>query len=321
MKRFFSFLVLAILFAGCDDGDLQEVSFEFDTTAAKACNKDESDFYLYKTTDKRALIIQIPEDSLINEVTLDEPRTIEISSTNQLIYRVYSGEVSDNTICSDFPAASPVVVEERIADGGTILITTTAIKNDIQTDGSTEITGYLHTINFIDVTFDIGDGVQRNESIAAVTYRTDPIDFEDFNELTGVESCSNTSLYKFSESQGLTLKLSEASAATLFSNVEGIKTQLFNTENILTHLFFDTEINPLTGAYFCATETPELPEVVDTWTAANGVEGVSGIIEVETVAIDATFKHTIILRDVKMIKGTLNFLLPSEYVFGEYITE
>lgn len=327
MKRFFALLLLTVLFSSCDDGDLTQVTFEFDDTSATACGTGTGDFFIFKTQDKRALIIQLPESSFQNRLSADlttQPAPLVINGSSvRLIYREYSGDVTEGTICSVVPAADPVVIDEREATEGKITITTTALKSVADANGVTRITGYLHTLVFTDLKFDLGDGNnQINESFTQITYETVATPFTNFSGLSGVFKCGNDAgfLFKFADKQALVLDLSDADAAFLFSNEAGTKTLLFSDDSTLSHLFYDTTLAFLSEGYFCSNPTPGTPPVIDAFTAVNGVTNVSGIIEVTSLASDNGFKHTIVLKNVRLAKGSLNRELGNEYLFGEIET-
>lgn len=327
MKRFFAFLLLAVAFSSCDDGDLTQVSFEFNDNPAVACNTDTGNFFIYKTQDNRALIIQIPETKFLNKVSADQatqPLPLNIDgSTVRLIYREYSGKVTNKTLCSAVPASDPVVITEREATGGTITITTSAITSEPDANGVTKITNFRHALVFRDIKFDLGNGnSQVNESISQVVYLTEATAFTPFSGLTGLQSCENDNsfLFKFEDDQALVLDLSEVDAAYLFTSDEGPKTRLISADNKLTHLFFNITNVFLNNDYFCANPTPTAPPILDTFTAANGVDGQSGIIEVTTLASDNGFKHTIVLKKVKLVKGSLKKELGDAFILGQYET-
>lgn len=327
MKHFFALILVAVLFASCDDGDLTQVSFEFDDKAAGKCGSGSPDFFIYKIQDQRALIIQLPESSFKNEISADKitptlPLAINGSSI-RLIYREYSGEITSNTMCSTIPVSDPVVVNEREATEGTITITTTALKSEPDANGATKITGYLHTLVFKDLVFDLGGGnTQINEAFTQVTYETAATTFTSFAGISPVFSCENdiTYLFKYLDKQAIVLDLSDADAAFLFSGEPGPKTRLISSDNKLTRLFFDTTMSTLDNAYFCTTPLPETPPVIDTFTAENGIADQSGIIEVTSLPSDTGFKHTIILKKVRLVKGTLKVEMGNEYIFGVFNT-
>lgn len=327
MKKIFSLLLLIVLFSNCDDGDLTEVSFEFDATTAGKCGSGTPDFFIYKIQDQRALIIQLPESSFKNEISADKstpPLQLGINNTSiRLIYREYSGKITSNTMCSTVPVSSPIVTEERAATSGTITITTTALKSEPDANGATRITGYLHTLVFNDLVFDLGNGnTQINEAITQVTYQTDAITFTSFAGLSPVFSCGTdiTNLFKYLDKQAIVLDLSNDDAAFLFSGEPGPKTKLISNDTKLTRLFFNTTINTLNNTYFCTDPLPDTPPIIDVFAAENGATDQSGIIEVTTLPSDIGFKHTIIFRKVRLVKGTLKVEMGNEYIFGTFET-
>lgn len=331
MKRFFSFLVLAVFFTGCDDGDMEEVSFEFNETAALPCGSTTNTFFIYKTTDQRALILKLAENNFVNTVTSDTLQAgvieLDISSTaNQLIYRVYNDVLANTTICSltGVPAAYPVVTEQRNAHGGKMYVKTTALKSEEATNGSTSITEYLHTITFKDISFITADGTQRNESLPAITYKTQAPKFL-FDNLSDIKTCTGNGhklLFRYLNDQAMSLRLDEEDAAFLFSNTLGVKERYLNTENTLTYRFFSrANINPLTDGYFCSAEQPDLPAVKHTWTGNNSTNENTGKIEVLTEQVDDNaYKHTITLKNVTMARSSQNFRLKRDFIFGEVKT-
>lgn len=331
MKRFLSFLILMFLLTACDDGELTQVEFEFNDTPAQACpNPDPNNFFIFKTQDKRALIIQLPETSFVNELTADEldpPLTLEIdNATVRLIYREYSTEIDEQAFCSIVPPANLVVVTERAALEGKMTITTTAIKTEPDANGVTQITHFLHTLVFNDLVFELDDeNKQINEAFTQITYRTPATGFTNFSSLSGVQSCPNNPtpnyLFKFLDKQALVLDLSDEDAAALFTGEPGPKIRYFSDDTKLQHLFYDKLSSAfLNVAYFCNPPQPTNPQVVDTFTSVNGVLDQSGIIEVTSLESDNGFKHTIVLKNVRLAKGTLTRQLGNEYIFGEFET-
>ena len=114
--------------------------------------------------------------------------------------------------------------------------------------------------------------------------------------------------------------MSDADAAFLFSNEAGPKTRLINDATKLTHYFYNTEINTLNNAYFCTNPTPDTPPVIDAYFAENGIEDERGIIEVTSLASDNGFKHTIVLKKIRLVKGSLKVEMGDEFIFGEFET-
>jgi hypothetical protein len=147
MKKLIVLVASIFMLQACDDGDITLESFNFDTVNIQKCSNNN---LIFKINGNELLLLNIPESSFLNEETLDgSPRIINISSNNQIIYRIYSGNISSTSICSTIPPANPVVENEWITIGGSIEIITDAL---YATDGVT-ITGYTHNIKFKNVNF------------------------------------------------------------------------------------------------------------------------------------------------------------------------
>jgi len=147
MKKILVLIASVFLIQSCDDGDLTLESFNFDSVDIKECPDNN---LIFKINNNELLLLNIPENSFANEETADgSPRVISVSSANQIIYRLYSGNLSSTTICSILPPASPVVEKEWIASGGTIEIISDKL---FAADGIT-VTGYTHNIKFVNVNF------------------------------------------------------------------------------------------------------------------------------------------------------------------------
>ena len=147
MKKLFVLVASVFMLQACDDGDITLESFNFDTVNIQECTDNN---LIFKINGDEMLLINIPEASFANEETPDgSPRIVNVSSSNQIIYRIYSGTVTDDNLCDLIPPATPVVKNEWNATGGTIEIITDAL---YASDGVT-ITGYTHNIKFVNVNF------------------------------------------------------------------------------------------------------------------------------------------------------------------------
>ena len=147
MKNLFVLVASAFMLQACDDGDIKLESFNFDTVTIQECTDNN---LIFKINQEEMLLINIPETSFANVETADgSPRIVNVSSTNQIIYRIYSSTVASNSICSVIPPATPIVNQEWNATGGTIEIITDAL---YAADGIT-ISGYNHNIKFVNVNF------------------------------------------------------------------------------------------------------------------------------------------------------------------------
>ncbi|MEN8798763.1 MAG: hypothetical protein ABF293_05910 [Flavobacteriaceae bacterium] len=143
---FRSSLLLFLLFlVSCDDGDLQIETIDFNSANIEFCESitDLSSTFFFKLNPNEALILELQSGILKNEVS-DGAITSTVPGQSQVSYRTFSDDVSTNYFCDQVPPATPVVIEEIIAEGGEVLVTT------IQSESDTTI--YEHTIELQDIT-------------------------------------------------------------------------------------------------------------------------------------------------------------------------
>ena len=319
MKSIFSLILVLLFLNSCDDGNINVISFDFSKAKAQSCNMGISGkFFVFSKQDQRTFIIQTSELNFANEVTPDDsPRIILINgTTNKVLYREYSDKIADNTICTAIPPVSPVVTKELNAIGGSIVIITTPVTSENETDGSSRITNYNHEIYFQNIRFDTGDTQQTNDKIAFGTYTTAAIIPVDFSDLS-VKSCSTTGNYliKTSGNQALNLTVDP----TIFdTTILGIpKTKLIDgTDNKLNYSVYTNNVNQ---EILCSTTAPIPLEI---WEANNStdIDGVkTGVIEVITTSIvNGQFQHTIRLKNITLTKNNVSFKLGTDYLFGDY---
>ena len=127
----------------CDDGDLQIETLDFDSTAIQVCDSNPVEAsmsnLLFKLNDTEALILELPSDAILNEVTTDDiEKSVSASGPAKITYRTFSDKVSKNYFCSEIPLTEPTVIEEIVAEGGSVFISTVL---------SADSTNYEHTIS------------------------------------------------------------------------------------------------------------------------------------------------------------------------------
>ncbi len=312
MKRVISLLVFALLLNGCDDGDLIQEDISFEDVAAQNCTTND---IIYKLKDSEALILEVLGFTFPTETISQE---LDINASNRVLYRFYNGAVTSSTICETIPPATPIVMDQWTTSGGKIVINTTAIKTTNTTDNSTKITGYNHNITFKNITFVKSNGTQVYETFPFGDYiiSATPLPFA-FNKT--LEQCSSSKqLYDYNSSEALILDIDPALIVNEATPLNAPRTGLISdTKNKLTYRLFS---GLLTGAYFCNTTFPATPAVSEEWIAVAGVANESGIVEVTTATLGAGFKHTVVLKKAKMKKGSSDFILGDNYIYGELLT-
>ena len=318
MKRILSILTLLFILNACDDGNMTNATIDFSEVAAQKCSSKD---VIYKTKGSEMLVLAIPATTFVNDETpADDPITLPISSTNQVIYRRYNGTVSADNICPTIPSATPDLTEQWTASAGTIEITTTAIYTTDATTNATRITGYKHYIVFKNITFQTPNGDQIYETYVFGNYTTTATALAfGFDDQVDKSTCNNDNrIFNFNGSEALILDVDNFT--TLFDSATTTtpRIALVSTTNKLTYKLFSSTIN---NAYFCATTIPASPTIAQEWNAVDGVTDVSGIIEVSTTYIVGSgYQHTIHLKKVTMKKGNSNFYLGDDYLYGSFVT-
>ena len=143
MKKALSVLVLCWSLNSCDDGDLQIEEVDFDAVGVQSCpgieEPTETTFF-FKIDEDEALLLQLAEGLLVNETSEPGTLTSTIPDASQLIYRLFSDNVSADYFCDALPPLEPTVLKENPATAGDIGITT-----KVDTVTATAKT-YSHTI-------------------------------------------------------------------------------------------------------------------------------------------------------------------------------
>ncbi|HLN95761.1 MAG TPA: hypothetical protein VK183_08995 [Flavobacterium sp.] len=328
MKKVLALVFIAFFaLSSCEDGEIRVQSLDFGDAQVDACdNREDADFFLYKISGNQAMIVVIPKTELINGVS-DE--TFDIDGSNyQVIYRLYDGPVSAATMCSPIPPSSPQVQEEWVATGGVIRLVNGA--NFLEVEGSTAVLpdGYTHTLSFENITFDTGDGTvtfDDEEPLAYGTYKTEESNlelttFRCDNENGCVLDRCGTRITRSTQRQALTLDFDQTTFDYLFANevTAEPKTALISGTNTISYRVFNIGIS---ADNLCAATLPSGVTTLETWVGNAGVDGVSGIIEVETTTAGVgNYIHKIRLKNVIFSRNGFTFNFGPDYLIGQIVT-
>ncbi|WP_339839990.1 hypothetical protein [uncultured Maribacter sp.] len=135
----------SLLIFGCNDGDLQIETVDFDSIdTVQNCDtvSTTTSNVLFKINGDEALIVTLPSGLLQNTVTTTDLESA-VPGSSQVSYRIFSDNVTSAYFCDSPPPLTPTVKEEIEAEGGSIFITTT-------TEDSVTFT---HTIRLSGITF------------------------------------------------------------------------------------------------------------------------------------------------------------------------
>ncbi len=142
MKKALVFVSLALMFS-CSDGDLQIETIDFDTVDPQNCDDlTESTQVFFKINSDEALILTL-QSGLLNDGVVGDTITqeSEVPNESELLYRIFSDNVTTNYFCDDIPATEPTVVEEIPATDGMVIIETIANADSTEFDHTIQLSG------------------------------------------------------------------------------------------------------------------------------------------------------------------------------------
>lgn len=322
MKKYASLLLFALLLNGCDDGDLtvDEIDFE-SVTASQACDPETSTL-IYKLKDQEALLLQMPEDKIINDEKTYE-YTIDAKGEGQyrVVYRAYDGKVSTANICGAIPPSTPKVTQEWLGTDGIINIVSKQNEVPNNTDGSSRITGYSHTIKFKNITFKKPAGDQIDPEYIFGIYNT-TVTAADLTFKKDINNYAHTcgdlkKVYNYNNTFYLTI---DDVDPALFVNADtpaDIPRRSLIT-SAMNKVFYRTAkegTGSFTEVSICSPTTS--PTIDQTWTGQLGKADESGIIEVTTTHAGKLYTHTIVLRNVTLLSGGSHFKLGNSFLLGK----
>ncbi|MEM9142152.1 MAG: hypothetical protein AAGA86_04145 [Bacteroidota bacterium] len=120
------FLTIVLLLCSCDDGDLQIEAVNFDDVSLSSCDSSGSTetTFFFKIDGDEALLLELSSGLLENSTSLDGSIQDNISSsgTPQLIYRLFTDDVSSSYFCDEVPPLEPTVLVENLASAGDLTI-------------------------------------------------------------------------------------------------------------------------------------------------------------------------------------------------------
>ncbi len=318
MKKLFGLLSLLFLINSCDDGNVAVQDISFENATGAICGN-----LAYKIKGNEVLIINFAD---INKAFFDDqtitkkPITLNIADGNSVTYRAYNDVPTASNFCGALPPASPIVVEEWIATGGTIEITSTISKTITATSGNTNqetIDGYNQLIILRNVTFKKPNGDQFYEEFRFGTIKKNysQLNFDLF-KVEPIEKCGGI-IYNLTSKIGATNLISIDNISELTPNeitpVGSPRIAVISTNTNLYYRVFEG-LN-LTN-YKCKTSylTTD-PTLKQEWKAS------SGSIEVNTEKIGAIYIHKVSLKSIKLKKGNSEFNLGDDFKLGKIETQ
>ena len=152
MKKLITFFI-AFTLLSCNDGDFDVPSFEF-SEDVNSCGE----ILLYRLSPDKTEVILLTLTNTQLGTTVGE-KSYAISSSLNVVYRIFDDAIDTKYFCQEIPPAAPLVLKELEADKGTIIINTNAVIED------EIITGYTYEISISELLF-----LDNNERIFFDTF-------------------------------------------------------------------------------------------------------------------------------------------------------
>lgn len=338
MKKIVSVLALIFVLNSCDDGGFSIDNFDFSNVTATDCNKGTNQFFLKYISGNEVLLIQISEAEFFpNVITqLNQPRTATISSTNRVLYRVYSDNVTSDQICTSIPPANPVVREEWIAVSGIINVETFANRSNNATTGESFITGYTHLVTLINANFEKASGEQqlfaelnlggyiRTVTSPTISFSSPILKCDDNLSFLYKNTPIQESINDIAQTHSIQLNI----PSNLIQNTEtqpgSPRTAAIDQNSTMVRFRVYNELN-LPTSFFCDVSNPTPPNLIQDWIGRTSSGPDNGIIEVVTTAGfnsqgEQQYSHEIFLRRVRFDRGAVDFTFGNLYSLGTLVT-
>lgn len=160
MKKLLPVFIALLLFS-CNDGDFDTPEFEFEDTVYSC-----GEYILYVTNSNatETMVMTLTNDELNTTVGTEE---YPVSTSLEIVYRLFDAGISSSYFCQEIPPTSPVVLDEMNADSATVVIVTTEIFED------NVLTGYAYEISISDLLFLDGGERIYYESFPFGTFEID----------------------------------------------------------------------------------------------------------------------------------------------------
>jgi len=130
MQKIFFSIVVAVLFYGCQDGDIITTTFDFEDTDLQFCGGP-GGYLFYQINDANTESLSVRFGN--TEQLFLETDTLDINlngSSNFANFRIFNGEVDSDYFCNEVPPTTPSVNTEYIANSGILRLITTVTLDD-----------------------------------------------------------------------------------------------------------------------------------------------------------------------------------------------
>ncbi len=295
--------VFSMLFlCGCD-GDLIVDEIDFSSASIETCTTNSS--LLFQINGSEAIILNVPDNFIQNEVTDQEGITSSIPGQSQFFYRLYSANVSQSFFCSELVPSSPTVTDELEATNGTVtLVTQQFVENNASILVNTININNLVLLNdngerLIDSDFNFGETIVSNGAGAA---------FDTGN----LQICPTdpSLLFNINENQAIVVDLPDGIIMNQETAPEGVDAIIENGATLRYFIFED----PIASDFFCTNLQPDTAQAIAS-------AGTINVVTTETIIDGITsFSHSITVSDLVLLNDRDMPLLGTNISLGNVST-
>ncbi len=323
--RYLYFVLFVFFIASCDDGDLQIETIDFDSNAVQFCADEPSgvdETVFFKINGDEALALTLQANLLANVTSVDGSISSSFPGASQLIYRLFSDNITLNYFCDDIPPITPTVLNEFSAEGGDLMITSTVSA----VSESTKTYSHNITISNLSLTNDNNERLTDTSGLdfGAYTTTTDSsvaLLFANYNDETAV-ACTTAPVtgqlrvYKLLNDEALVLDLPEElllNEATATPRTADLLAQASLTNTIL-----NTEIT----ADLVCTNTFSDEILINQFVSTEGTISVTTVENAPDADGIVSYTHTITLTAFQLrdVNADLITTEIATYSFGTLTT-
>ncbi|WP_033960559.1 hypothetical protein [Psychroserpens jangbogonensis] len=133
MRKFLYILCFGLLLTTCDDGDIFEVTLDFEDTFEQ-CGNSSLVFYKINESTSETLSIQLTTLTLEDILEVDDDNlyenTLSLASSNAFNYRSYGRIPTSNFFCNDIPPSDLQIEKDEVSISGEVYIKTILVEDD-----------------------------------------------------------------------------------------------------------------------------------------------------------------------------------------------
>ncbi len=114
------FLSLLMMSFSCDDGDFEELEFQFEKTINQC-----GDYLLYRTNKENTEVLVLSLKGELLGAVVGE-KTYSVESDITIVYRLFEKKIESDYFCQNIPPSEPKILKDLKASSKTKIVITTS---------------------------------------------------------------------------------------------------------------------------------------------------------------------------------------------------